>query len=105
MSSFSRLSPRLKPSFRQVPEIAKTVSVLALTAGILSLAGCGGETSDDGSTQSVTANSSVSANAVANATTNAYSNGVVPTDNGSPPVQANGQPYNRAQVQRAGQGD
>ncbi|MGF6297381.1 hypothetical protein OKW42_000711 [Paraburkholderia sp. WC7.3d] len=68
------------------------------------LAGCGGETTDDGSTSSVTANSP-SADAVANAATDAYSNGVVPTDNGSPPVQANGQPYSRAVVQRAGQGD
>ncbi|MPW10075.1 hypothetical protein GCT19_31275 [Paraburkholderia sp. CNPSo 3155] len=105
MSSFSRLSPRLKPSFHQLPQIAKTVSVLAFTAGILSLAGCGGETNDDGSTQSVTANSSLSANPVANAATDAYSNGVVPSNNGSPPVQANGQPYNRAVIQRAGQGD
>lgn len=104
MSFSSRLSPRLKPSFRRLPQIAKTASALAFIAGVLSLAGCGGETGDDGSTASVTANS-LPADTVANAATDPYSNGVVPPDNGSPPVQANGQPYNRALVQRAGQGD
>lgn len=86
----------------------KAAVVLVSSVGLFSLAGCGGEDNDIGNAPSAAANSlspSPGPNAAANAAANSYSNGVVLAYNSSPPVQANGQPYNRAVVQRAGPGD
>lgn len=111
MSLYSRLFPRLDTPSDQPFQLKKFLAVLVISTGALALTGCGGEGPDDASSSPVAANSLTSATD-ASAGANVADSGqisnetttVAQNDAGSP-TQSNGQPYNRAVVQRAGQGD
>lgn len=110
MPNSSEYFPNLDTSSDQPSRRRKFLTVLALAAGALALAGCGGEGSGDVNSPAVAADA-VAPGAVANAATNVAGMGEVTNDTpagvSGDSTSGNGDSPNHGRVvlRKAGQGD
>ncbi|MFM0428576.1 hypothetical protein PQQ75_06125 [Paraburkholderia aspalathi] len=110
MPNSSKYVPKLDTSSDQPSRRRNLLTVLALAAGALVLAGCGGEGSGDINSPAVAADA-VAPGAVANAATNVAGMGEVANDTpagvGGDSTSGNGESpnHNRVVLRKSGQGD
>ncbi|MFL9986208.1 hypothetical protein [Paraburkholderia sediminicola] len=110
MPNSSKYFPRLDTSSDRPSQRRKFLTIFALAAGALALAGCGGEGSGDVNSPAVAADA-VAPGAVANAATNVAGMGEVANDTPSgvngDTTSGNGDSpnHNRVVLRKSGQGD